>query len=74
MKKVELSTVRGVMTAEMDNELYGLFTFAREFLKGTTEITVDEVTCDHLKIPVAVLEGVIQEAREEYEKETQRAS
>ena len=71
-KKIELSTVRGVLTAEMNNELYGLFTFSREFLKGTTVVTVDEHTCEHLKIPVSALEAVIQEARDEYEAQQQK--
>ena len=73
-KKVSLSTIRGVMTAEIDDELYGLFTFSREFLRGTTVINVDEAVCNHLRIEVSNMEDVIQEARDAYEKEPTKSS
>ena len=73
-KKVSLSTIRGVMTAEIDDELYGLFTFSREFLRGTTVINVDEAVCNHLRIEVSNMEDIIQEARDAYEKEATKSS
>ena len=66
-KVIKLNTVRGTMMAEMDGEVYSMFSFPREFTKGTTVVTVDEVTAHHLDIKTAELEAVIQEAKDKYE-------
>ena len=66
-KNIKLSTVRGNMMAEMDGEIFTLFSFPKEYTKGTTVVTIDEITAEHLKITTAELEAVIQEAKDKHE-------
>ena len=67
MKEVKLSTVRGSMTAEMDGEVFSLFSFPREWVKGATNIQLDEATLEHLKITIGTMEALIQEAKDAYD-------
>ena len=63
-KSIKLQTVRGTMTAEFDGEVYALFSFPRDGVKGTTQIQCDTKSLKRLDIPVEAMELVIKNALE----------
>ena len=63
-KKIKLQTIRGTMTAEFDDEVFSLFSFPRDGVRGSTQIQYEEATLSKLKIPREAMELVVKAATE----------
>ena len=63
-KQIKLQTVRGTMSAEFDGEVFALFSFPRDGVKGTAQIQYDTESLKKLDIPKEAMEQVVRNAYE----------